>query len=58
MFWQQVPGVLAFVGAGNSDKGANYPHHHEKFTIDEDSLEIGASLYAQYTIDFFKKLKN
>ncbi|MGL4862062.1 MAG: M20 family metallopeptidase [Cetobacterium sp.] len=54
-FLQQVPGVLAFVGAGNPDKGASYPHHHEKFAIDEDSLEIGAALYAQYTVDFFKK---
>ncbi|MGL4671625.1 M20 family metallopeptidase [Cetobacterium sp.] len=53
-FLQQVPGVLAFVGAGNPEKGAHYPHHHEKFSIDEDCLEIGAALYAQYAIDFLK----
>lgn len=38
--------ILAFVGAGNPSKNTNYPHHHEKFAIDEDSLEIGTALYA------------
>ncbi len=51
-FLEKVPGVLAFVGAGNPSKDANYPHHHEKFAIDEDSLEIGTALYSQYTLDF------
>ena len=51
-FLEKVPGVLAFVGAGNPSKNANYPHHHEKFAIDEDSLEIDTTLYAQYTSDF------
>nr|WP_307776120.1 M20 family metallopeptidase [uncultured Cetobacterium sp.] len=51
-FLQQVPGVLAFVGARNEEKEACYPHHHEKFNIDEDALEIGATLYAQFALDF------
>ncbi|WP_243446487.1 M20/M25/M40 family metallo-hydrolase, partial [Romboutsia weinsteinii] len=44
----RVPGVLAFVGAKNPQKGAKSPHHHGMFNIDEDSLEIGMALYAQY----------
>lgn len=51
-YTEEVPGVLAFVGIRNSEKGANYPHHHEKFNMDEDALEYGMGLYAQYAIDF------
>lgn len=51
-FLDEVPGVLAFVGIRNEDKNANFPHHHEKFNMDEDALEYGAGLYAQYAIDF------
>jgi len=51
-FAQEVPGVFAFVGARNEKKGANYPHHHRKFNIDEDALVIGTSLYSQFVLDF------
>ncbi len=51
-FMDEVPGVLAFVGIKNPEKNANYPHHHEKFNMDEDALEYGMGLYAQYTVDF------
>ncbi|QSQ09216.1 putative hydrolase YxeP [Koleobacter methoxysyntrophicus] len=50
-----APGVMAFVGAGNKAKGACYPHHHEKFNIDEDALPIGTSLYAQFAVDFLNR---
>lgn len=50
-----VPGVLCFVGARNIDKGAYYPQHHPKYTVDEDSLEIGSALYAQYAYDFLNE---
>ena len=50
-----VPGVLAFVGARNPQKGADYPHHHGMFNVDEDALEIGTALYAQYAVDFLNK---
>jgi len=54
-FNQKVPGVMALVGGGNKEKNAAYPHHHEKFNIDEDALPIGVSLYAQFAIDFLNK---
>lgn len=47
-----VPGVLAFVGVKNVEKGCCYPHHHPKFNIDEDALEMGSALYAKFAIDF------
>lgn len=51
-FAQEVPSVFAFVGARNEKKGANHPHHHRKFNIDEDALVIGTSLYSQFALDF------
>ncbi|MBH5316781.1 amidohydrolase [Paenibacillus sp. GSMTC-2017] len=37
-YLQQVPGCFMFVGAGNSDCGAHYPHHHPRFNIDERAM--------------------
>lgn len=54
-FLEKSPGLLALVGAGNEEKATNYPHHHDKFNIDEDALEIGTALYAQYALDFLTK---
>jgi metal-dependent amidase/aminoacylase/carboxypeptidase family protein len=52
---QKIPGVFAFLGAGNEAKGAIYPQHHENFNIDEDALEIGTALHAQYALDFLSE---
>lgn len=51
----KVPGVLAFVGIRNLEKQCSYPHHHSKFNMDEDGLELGTALYAQYAIDFLEQ---
>ena len=51
-FTQAVPGALAFVGIRNDEKGINSPHHNETFDMDEEALEMGANLYAQFAIDF------
>jgi amidohydrolase len=40
-FLQKAPGTYFFIGAGNADKGIVYPHHHARFTVDEDALAIG-----------------
>ncbi len=52
---EKVPGVFVILGAGNEKKGAVYPQHHEKFTIDEDALEIGTALHVQYALDFLNE---
>lgn len=54
-YQSKVPGVLALVGVGNESKGACYPQHHPYYTVDEDALEIGTSLYVQYAQDFLNK---
>ncbi|GAB6138367.1 M20 family metallopeptidase [Halanaerobaculum tunisiense] len=56
LYLDKVPGAFAFVGVGNKEKEANYPHHHEKFNIDEDGLKIGTKLYVQYVINYLEKV--
>lgn len=56
-FTKAVPSALAFVGIRNDLKGINAPHHNECFDMDEDALEIGTSLYAQFAVDYLEKLK-
>ncbi len=39
-----VPSTFVFVGGGNATKDFDYPHHHPKFGIDEDSMLYGLQL--------------
>ncbi|MGG0175605.1 M20 family metallopeptidase [Gottfriedia acidiceleris] len=48
-FQQKAPGTFFYVGAGNKEKDITYPHHHARFTIDEDALEIGVNLFVHAT---------
>ncbi|AWV33289.1 M20 family metallopeptidase [Paenibacillus odorifer] len=41
---KEIPGCFMFVGAGNPDKEADYPHHHSKFDFDEDAMLHGMKL--------------
>ncbi|WP_150268601.1 amidohydrolase [Paenibacillus tepidiphilus] len=41
---REIPGCFIFVGAGNPDKNAVYPHHHSKFDFDEAAMLHGARL--------------
>jgi amidohydrolase len=56
-YMTEVPGAFALVGARNSEKEANYAHHHGRFNIDEDALKIGAELYAQYAFSYLENNK-
>jgi amidohydrolase len=40
-YLQQIPGALMFIGAGNTERGIIYPHHHPRFDIDEQALAYG-----------------
>jgi len=48
------PGVFAFLGLQNEDKGIGAEHHHPKFDIDESVLKIGVAATVQYAIDFLQ----
>lgn len=48
-FNQVVPGAYAYLGTGNPAKqNTLHPAHNGHFDIDEDTLAIGAALYAGY----------
>lgn len=44
-YLQKVPGCFIYLGAGNEKKGIVYPHHHPRFDMDEDALEVGVQLF-------------
>jgi amidohydrolase len=46
-YQQKAPGTFVNIGAGNPDKGIVYPHHHPKFTFDEDALATGVQLFVK-----------
>lgn len=42
-----APGAFAFVGISNPTKMVTFPHHHPRFTIDEEALAIGTELHVR-----------
>lgn len=51
-FANRVPSAFYFIGAGNKDKGADYPHHHACFNIDEAALPIGSEMHVRSALVF------
>ncbi len=52
MLMEKVPGVFGFLGCRNPAVGAEFPHHNDKFAVDEAVLQRGAALYAQFAVDY------
>ncbi len=50
----RVPSVFAFLGAGNHEKGTDFPHHNPRFNIDEDVLLSGVELLVRSSLRYFK----
>ncbi len=48
-FQQKAPGCFFYTGSGNPAKESTYPHHHPRFTIDEDALENGMKVFIYST---------
>lgn len=40
---EALPGVFAFVGGEDGTERTSYPHHHPRFDVHEDCLEVAAS---------------
>src|SRR5579859_240661 len=53
-FLNAVPGCYFIVGAQNVEKGANYPHHHPRFNVDEDAMPIGVEVLTRAALEFLK----
>jgi amidohydrolase len=46
-YQQKAPGVFFNVGAENKALGIVYPHHHPRFTIDEEALDYGVQVFVR-----------
>ena len=51
-FLAKIPGCMAFIGA--AVEGKEYPHHNEKFVINEEALEIGVKFFVRYALEYLK----
>lgn len=53
-YLEKVPGTFFFLGSNNPQKGIIYPHHHPKFTVDEDVLWMGPAVFLKNVLDYLK----
>ena len=51
---KRVPGMFAFLGVRNPDKGIDAVNHSDRFDIDEDVLAIGVNIFTTLATDFLK----
>ncbi|ASJ55197.1 peptidase M20 [Brevibacillus formosus] len=56
-YLEKVPGAYLFVGAGNPEKLATYPHHHPRFDIDEDAMLIAGELLGRTALHYLETHK-
>lgn len=54
IYQQHFPGVFAFLGIYNEEKGTGADHHNVHFDVDEDVLKLGVAVTVQYAIDYLK----
>ncbi len=52
VFMTDVPGVYFFVGAKDETADNYYPHHHPRFTIDEEALPLGLALLTSAVAEY------
>ncbi|WP_342387833.1 M20 metallopeptidase family protein [Salinicoccus bachuensis] len=50
-FSRIIPATYAWIGAGNREKDMEYPHHHPKFGIDEDSFIDGVKMMVHTALE-------
>jgi amidohydrolase len=51
-YLQKVPGAFFFVGGGNPELGATYPHHHPRFDVDERSMLITGKVFISAVLHY------
>ncbi|REJ34823.1 MAG: hypothetical protein DIU84_07430 [Bacillota bacterium] len=50
-YTRRVPGAFLFLGVGNEEIGAAYPHHHPRFNLDESALASGVKILVKTALD-------
>ena len=53
-YLMQWPGVYAFLGMKNEEKGVGAAHHNQDFDIDESVLKLGAASAATYALEYLR----
>lgn len=53
-----VPGAFAFVGGGDAAADLNYPNHHERFNVTEETAVTAAMLHAAAALAFSEEQKD
>ncbi|MCI8514050.1 MAG: amidohydrolase [Lachnospiraceae bacterium] len=51
----KAPAVFGYIGSRNEAKGTIYGNHNDHYNVDEDSLKMGAAVYAQFAVDFLDR---
>ncbi len=51
VYQKRIPGVFAFVGAGNEEIDRAYPNHSDKFNIDEKAVINSTALYVAFAME-------
>lgn len=57
IYLKYFPGIYAFLGTLNEEKGTGAEHHNPHFDLDEDVLKLGVAITVQYAIDFLNSDK-
>ena len=52
VFASKVPSTFYLIGTGNKEKETNYPHHHPRFNIDEDTLSTGVEMHVRTALAY------
>lgn len=50
-YLEEIPGCYFVIGGGTEKDGVKYSSHHPKYTINEDALPYGCSMYIQIVLD-------
>ncbi len=54
LWLQQAPGCYFFVGGRNEAVGADKPHHHPRFDLDEGCLQVAVETLTLGVLDFLR----
>ena len=50
-YQQRVPGSFFFIGARDEPSGKVFPHHHERFDLDERALDHGTRIFVAAALE-------
>ncbi len=55
MLLEKYEGALIFLGTGNIEVDSHYPHHNQRFNIDENTLKYGVEVFVRIIDEYLGK---